>query len=170
MTKEAPPATTLYEADIATLLADLESVVVRLVAHRKVPPDARIEPLDPLRHVDAVMRLSRDLPCAAEIARQRMLGLAEEGAYCHVRSIVARTSTGVHGTVLIQADRSPAVAFVYGISVDRAWRHTWMTAFLKYSAIKHLHDRGVTLIRFQAAAHARDTHDHARRMCARIVG
>jgi hypothetical protein len=165
----AAEVATIYEVDVATVIRDLAPLVETLAARGRIPRDAVVRPLDSLDLRD-VLELHAAFRCDAGRARSRLAGLAGDDSYCRVRSVVLSVAGCVIGAMLVQAERSLTRAFIYGVVVEPAWRHTWATAYLKHRGLARLQAGGTDVITFEASADSRDTHRHAARVRARVIG
>lgn len=154
----------IYEADVNCLLVGLDAIVRQLEVRGKIPAEAQVQPLDS-SHVPAVLDLHAEFPCPPATALLRLLGTANEGNYCRERSVVLTIGGAVAGAFLVQAEPSPAAAFIYGVVVARDWRRSWATAVLKYYALRVLQNLGTEVVRFHASSN--DTRRHAARAAAR---
>jgi hypothetical protein len=165
----AAEVATIYEVDVAAVIRDLAPLVEALAARGRIPRDAVVRPLGSADLRD-VLELHAALRCDAVRAWSRLAGLAGCDSYCQTRSVVLSVAGRVVGTMLVQAQGSPTQAFIYGVVVEPAWRRRWATAYLKHRGVVWLQAGGTEVLTFEASAASRDTHRHAARVRARVIG
>lgn len=158
-----------YEVSIHHVLNDLEPIYNKLRNKNKIPKQV-LEKRFSKNNLAAIHALHvTEFECDPIVARQRLIGEAEEYNYCPVMSTILMLDEEVIGIFLVYPDNTPRTAFVYGIVVDKKWRGGWANAFLKYSSFQHLRTFNINRVRFRAIETNCDTNKHARRVQAKIV-
>ena len=160
--------TTIYEVEVAAVIS-ISPPWSAPWSRAAGFPGRVVRPLH-AQDLPAVLRLHGAFRCDADRAWLRLAGLARDESYCRARSVVLAVADGAIGALLVQAEATPDRAFVYGVVVDARWRHTWAAAYLKHRALVQLKACGTDVVRFEASAASRDTHKHAARVGAWVVG
>jgi hypothetical protein len=155
--------------ELEAALASVQSTYGRLIARGKVPAKAVVKLLSD-EHLDAVLALHMTaFDCDVEVARQRLLGQADEYNYSRQHSTVLLLNAEVIGTFLFFTPRPPETIFAYGLVVTPRWRGTWASVLLKRATFQHLEENRIKLLELRAAMTATDTHQHVKRIGGTVL-
>jgi GNAT superfamily N-acetyltransferase len=159
-------ATISYEAPIEDFAKVTRPVYARMEKRGKIPGSARILSLSEAPREEVCRLVLDNLGFSSQHAAERLRGT--EHGFSQTLSRVALLNGRLVGALLITYQK--ALASVDATAVLPHYRHTWVNAALKYSAVEELIARGVERVRFSAnSADHRDTAKLARRAKARVL-
>jgi GNAT superfamily N-acetyltransferase len=155
-----------FEADVLDFLRHLQTVRERLIAHRRVPEDARVVPL---READrrAVIRLCRRHLEGLPAGLRHALRGRSQGAASLEHSVVLRVGETMCGVLIYGWEGDTARIDVQ--LLDPAFRRTWASILLLAGAIERGRETGASRIRFHCYDDNRDTLKLAERIRARLL-
>jgi GNAT superfamily N-acetyltransferase len=163
---EFDAATVSYEAPIEDFAKVTRPVYARMKKRGKIPEGARIIPLSQAPPEEVCRLVLDNLGFSSQHAAERLRGT--EHGFSQTLSRVALLNGRLIGALLITYQK--ALASVDATAVLPHYRHTWVNAALKYSAVEELMARGVERVRFSAnSADHPDTAKLARRTKARVL-
>jgi GNAT superfamily N-acetyltransferase len=163
---EAGSATISCEAPVESFARVTRPVYERMEKRGKIPTGARIIPLSQAPREEVCRLVLDNLGFSSQHVAERLRGT--EHGFSQTLSRVALLDDKLVGALLITYQK--ALASVDATAVLPHYRHTWVNAALKYSAVEELIARGVERVRFSANADAhRDTAKLVVRTKARVL-
>jgi GNAT superfamily N-acetyltransferase len=159
-------ATISYEAAIEDFARVTRPVYDRMEKRGKIPPGASIIPLSQAPREEVCRLVLDNLGFSSQHVAERLRGT--EHGFSQTLSRVAVLNGKLVGALLITYQK--ALASVDATAVLPHYRHTWVNAALKHSAVEELIARGVERVRFSVnSAEHRDTAKLAVRTKAHVL-
>jgi GNAT superfamily N-acetyltransferase len=154
------------EAPIEDFAKVTRPVYCRMEKRGKIPTGACIIPLSQAPREEVCRLVLDNLGFSSQHVAERLRGT--EHGFSQTISRVALLDGKLVGALLITYQKT--LASVDATAVLPHYRHTWVNAALKYSAVEELVARGVKTVRFSAnSTQHRDTAKLARRTRARVL-